>query len=209
MEHNDKDALFTQVRSAHRLLAAYYQRLLPTIEQIAIGLDVDFYVWLPKEFRRPAQLSTNPFDRWQWDMLPGLSTYYLFKQVENTNKLRVGEYLVEFLVDSDSGVDSDIANGDQPDALKLPVGIADAKSTFTISIYVACKNQDRDWHRDIWNSCAPANLCEQPGPTRDVNGSVVSCRFEIPLAELLEEGAEEKVIKLQFTHIFLHLEYFY
>ncbi|MCL1047517.1 hypothetical protein L2737_19635 [Shewanella electrodiphila] len=194
MANMETDELFTQVRTAHRLLAAFYQRLLPSIEQIAKGLDVDFYTWSPKEFGRPAQLSTNPFDRWGWDMLPALSTYYVFKHVEDNNKVRVGEYLVEFLVETDTVVKSDLANGAEPDALNLPQNVGDAKSTLKISVYAPCENSESNWHHNVWNECENHPACETPEPIKDPDTAVVYCGFEVPLADLMKDGAVDVLI---------------
>ncbi|MEZ8688757.1 hypothetical protein AB6D53_14095 [Vibrio splendidus] len=58
MNNSQTEGLFTQVRTAHRLLAAYYQRLLPTLEQIAHSVNTEFYFWHPVRFDKPGK---NPF----------------------------------------------------------------------------------------------------------------------------------------------------
>ncbi len=195
MNSNLSDDLFVQIRTAHRLLAAYYQRLLPTIEQIAKGLDVDFYFWIPKEFNRPCQLTSNPFSRWKWDMVPALSTYYVFKNVKDVNQIRVGEYLVEFLVESDTGVASDIANRNEPDALNLPTSVDDASSILKISIYAPYQDEDKNWYNHLWNPCDVAFSTDFPAPKKDNEMFVVSSALEIPLSELLRDDAVETVVK--------------
>lgn len=188
------DDLFLQVRTAHRLLAAYYQRLLPTIEQIAKDLDTDYYFWTPKEFDRTCQLTSDPFSRWKWDMLPALSTYYVFKNVKDVNQIRVGEYLVEFMVDSDSGVASDIGNGNEPDALNLPTSVDDASSILKISIYAPYQDEDKNWYHYLWRSCDFASSTEFPKPQKDKEMLVVSSAFEIQLSSLLQDNAVDTVV---------------
>ncbi|MCG6307879.1 hypothetical protein K6U49_04495 [Vibrio alginolyticus] len=189
MNNENKEDLFLQIRTAHRLLAAYYQRLLPTIEQISKELELDFYAWTPKEFARPSKLTTNPFDNWQWDMLPALSTYYVFKNVEDVHKLRLGEWLVEFMVDSDTGVDSGAANGAQPDGLLLPISVEEAQSLLKVSIYTPFNNENANWYK-VWNRCQSPKFNDSPLPQVDPDRyPIISCGFELRMSELLEEDA--------------------
>lgn len=194
MNNENKDDLFLQIRTAHRLLAAYYQRLLPTIEQISKELELDFYVWTPKEFARPSKLTTNPFENWQWDMLPALSTYYVFKNVEDVHKLRIGEFLVEFMVDSDTGVVSDAANGGQPDGLSLPISVEEALSLLKVSIYTPFRDENANWYYKVWNCCQHPKFNDSPLPQIDPDRyPIISCGFELPMSDLLEEDAVRKI----------------
>ncbi len=81
-DQNEED-LFLQIRTAHRLLAAYYQRLLPTIEQIANELDLKFYCWLPSEHEKPGNFSTNILN--SVNLEDGRRYYNLFKSPINKN----------------------------------------------------------------------------------------------------------------------------
>jgi len=193
------DELFIQIRTAHRFLASYYQRLLPTIEQIATQLELDFYFWLPREFERPSQLTTNPFERWQWDMLPALSTYYTFKRVEDINKLRFGEYLISFWVISDTGVSSDEMNGVQADALLLKKRPEDSESIMKIGVFTPYKEKDTNWYRNIWSPCPHPQyvaLDEEAKITKDADGyPVVSCGFQVPIAKLMTDDGIKKIIE--------------
>ncbi|WP_439147416.1 hypothetical protein [Vibrio sp.] len=194
MNNKKKEDLFSQVRTAHRLLAAYYQRLLPTIEQLGKALELDFYVWEPKEFARPTRFTTSPFDGWQWDMLPALSTFYVFKSVKDVNKVRVGEYLVEIIIDSDTGVQSEVANGNQPDGIALPTSVEDAQSVLKISVYTPFENQDCNWYHKVWSVCDHPFYSDEPTPKKDDSGyPVVTCGFELPLSALLEKEAVESI----------------
>ncbi|WP_299020925.1 hypothetical protein [uncultured Photobacterium sp.] len=200
MKLNQTDELCTQIRTAHRLLAGYYQRLLPSIEQAAKELGLDFYFWLPREFNRPGRLTSNPFEAWQWDMLPGLSTYYTFKKVEDVNKLRVGEYLVSFWVISDSGVSSEAMKGVQADALSLPTSVQDADSIIKIGIYTPYKNVDQNWFHKVWYPCPHpeyVGLDQSPIVSEDKQGyPIVSCGFQVPISRIMtNEGIEEIVAK--------------
>lgn len=193
MQTHDTDQLFLQIRTAHRLLAAYYQRLLPTIEQIAKGVALDFYAWAPKDFARPGQRSTNPFDRWSWDLLPALSTHYVFGGFNDANKVEIGEYLVDFTVESDTGV---INNSSiEPDGLTLPINVNDAKSLLSINVYVPYQAGPMNWYENIWFACESAKISEEPLPQTDPYVKLVSSGFRVPLDELFLEGSVDVLVK--------------
>ena len=59
-----------QVQVAHRVCAAFYQRLLPTLDKIARDSDFSFWEWGPAETDRPCRSGTDPNSKWAWDMLP-------------------------------------------------------------------------------------------------------------------------------------------
>ncbi|WP_089138947.1 hypothetical protein [Vibrio rumoiensis] len=200
MQTHDTDQLFLQIRTAHRLLAAYYQRLLPTIEQIAKGLELDYCLWQPKDFARPGHRSTNQFDRWHWDLLPALSTYYVFGHFEHSNKVIVGEYLVDFLVNSDTGVTKTNSHG-EPDALSLMTSVENAESTLTINVYAPYQAMTGNWANGVWDGCAKANISESPNPQLDSKKAVVSNGFTIPLTDLFNDNAVECLIERTQTFI--------
>ncbi|MCK8047166.1 hypothetical protein MSG37_19960 [Shewanella sp. 1CM18E] len=200
-EQEQTESLFTQIRSAHRLLASYYQRLLPSIERVASPLGVDFYFWLPREFDRPKQLTSSPFDAWKWDMLPGISTYYTFKKVEDVNKLRMGEYLISFWVISDTGVSSEEMNNVEADGLSLPMSVEDADSIIRVGVFTPFKEVDTNWYYNVWNPCPHPEyvaLNAEPIVAKDVGGyPVVSCGVELPISQLItEKGIQELTDKL-------------
>ncbi|MFT4929385.1 MAG: hypothetical protein ACI8WB_005518 [Phenylobacterium sp.] len=99
------DDLFLQIRTAHRLLAAYYQRLLPTLQAIADELEMTYLEWKPELFNRPGSTRKNIFEQSQWNLLPAMTTRYLFCQDTLTDKIKVGQYIMDFLVVSDTGID--------------------------------------------------------------------------------------------------------
>ena len=85
--NNPNTELLMQVRTGHRLLAAFYQRLYSNLNKLVNELELSFYVWRPMHFDRPAALSKNPFEKWQWDLLPAMSSYYLFKTDFDNNEI--------------------------------------------------------------------------------------------------------------------------
>jgi len=204
---NNEEDLFLQIRTAHRLLAAYYQRLLPTIEQIANELDLKFYSWIPSEFCTPCKFSTNIFDRWQWDLLPANCTRYVFFNAEKKNDIRLGKYMVEFHVISDSGIltENRKSPNNQPDALDLAISPEDAKSVLRVHLYAPYKTREAFWYDGLFDPCSDPVLTHKP-EAQKISDNVHSfiSGFEIPLIELSAENSVENVterIKIFRDHL--------
>lgn len=191
MNSNDTDDLFVQVRTAHRLLAAYYQRLLPAIERIAVEVDTEFYFWTPHRFSSVGQSNSNPFKKWQWDLLPAVVTRYVFKHVNDLAKITQGDYIVEFLVINDSGVNDEKGNS-QPNGLEIQVGVKEAKSVLQVGIYKAIESSDQEFYAQ-WNSLSYPNY--QSPKQCLVDKSFSSIGFEVPISELLTEQGVSSVIE--------------
>jgi len=179
--NNETDDFFVQVRAAHRLLAAYYQRLLPTIEQIAHDANTEFYFWSPVRFNKPGR---NPFKKWQWDLLPAESTRYVFKHISDESKVTINDYIVEFIVINDSGINDEQCKG-QPDALNLKVSVYDAQSILRISIYRAIASIDTDFYKQ-WESGRYPNYNSAVEIESD-NG-FIKFGFEIPVGSLMTDS---------------------
>lgn len=179
--NNQTDDLFVQVRTAHRLLAAYYQRLLPTIEQIAHEANTEFYFWTPIKFDRPGK---NPFKKWQWDLLPAAITRYVFKHISDESKVTLNDYIVEFIVINDSGINDEQCKG-QPDALNLKVNVDESQSILRISIYRAMASIDTGFY-DRWESGRYPDY--STSVDLELDNGFVKFGFETPLESLMTES---------------------
>lgn len=191
------DDLFLEIRTAHRLLAAYYQRLLPTIEDIANAINVNFYCWVPSDFSAPAKQNSNPFSRWSWDLLPANCTRYVFHNAVDNNRVCLGELMIEFFVISDSGTQLENipnSNRNQPDALNLPISVAKATSTLKIHLYAPFQSQEKNWYNSLFSQCIDPKLTSEPNAQRiyeDINCCISG--FEIPLSDLMADNAVETI----------------
>ena len=197
-----QDDLLVQIRTAHRLLAAYYQRLLPSIEKIATQLGSDFYFWEPYKFARPAQRTSNPFSKWAWDMLPAMSTIYVFKNVKEESSIAISDYLISFYVDSDTGVDEEEMNRFEADGLSLTVSVQEAESMVKVGIYTPFKSEQLHWYSNIWSQGAYPTyhtFDAQNQQTKDINGCpIVSSGFEVSVSQLMtEDGIKQLAVKIE------------
>jgi len=191
MNNSQSEDLFTQVRTAHRLLAAYYQRLLPTLEQIAHSVNTEFYFWKPVRFDKPGK---NPFKKWQWDLLPATNTRYVFKQFSSYGAVTLNDYIVEFIVINDSGVNDEEYQA-QPDALKLKIPVSEAASVLRVAIYRAVAEKEGDFYQQ-WEAGSYPNYCDSVEIERD--NLFFKYGFVVPLESLLtEEGVEAITARIQ------------
>ncbi len=185
MNTSSTDDLFTQVRTAHRLLAAYYQRLLPTIENIAKEANTVFDSWTPQLFNRPGK---NPFDKWKWDLLPALVARYIFKSVNDNGKVSRNDYVVEFIVINDSGIVEEKRHH-QPDGLKLKLGVEVAKSVLQVGIYRSAIDSEEPFDKK-WNKGNYPDYSKDGQIKRDNDFVIVG--FEVPLDGLMtDEGISD------------------
>ena len=105
-----------QVRTAHRICAAYYQRILPLIERATEQLDLNYESWRSWGFAFPSRRS-SPFRKYEWDQLPMLNPRFTFTGSEDSDPST--GYLVIITLVTDSLVTYE-TKGDQPQGPRGP-----------------------------------------------------------------------------------------
>lgn len=87
MENLSNQKMLEQVRTAHRLVVGYYKRLFQLLRDVTNGddLQLEYLCWLPSNFSTPCRRTTNVFSGWEWDLLPGIATHYLFCHAKDIN----------------------------------------------------------------------------------------------------------------------------
>jgi hypothetical protein len=183
MNQMSPDDLLAQVRTAHRLLAAYYQRLLPTLMRIARTADTNFDFWLPQQFSAPGRSDVNQFDKWQWDLLPALTPRYVFKKVEGSAKVTRNDYVLEFIIINDTGIYEQDFCG-QPDALNLDLGVTESRSLIQVGVYRAVTDVNAIFF-DEWNQVKYPDYSKDGETKKDKNFVVAG--FEVPIQMLMDE----------------------
>lgn len=146
------DALVAQAQIAHRLIAGFYQRLLPTIKQVAEELNLTFWEWAPSITKPPCRKSSDPTDRWALDMLPLMaSNYYYWSNSEA--EAEAGDVILGIWVTFDYNYSDEdwtqwgVADGQEPDAAKLPMGPA------IVHIFISrCDKPNGESLRELWDA---------------------------------------------------------
>lgn len=152
------DDLVSQAQVAHRLLAGFYQRLLPTIQQVAQQLQLSFYEWEPTVTNRPCRKSSNPADSWAWDMLPIMAHTQRFMRSESRESA-VGDIALDFFVTFDSNYSHrddwskwQISKNKEPDATTTPLGQA------LVELYLGrCEKHHKSDLKELWMNAKDLN----------------------------------------------------
>lgn len=145
------DDLVSQAQIAHRLLAGFYQRLLPTIRQVTQQLQLNFYEWDPTITSRPCRKSSNPADSWAWDMLPLMAHSQSFMRSEGRESA-VGDIALDFFVTFDSNYSHGddwsewkVSKNQEPEANKMPLGQA------MVELYLGrCEKHHKSGLKELW-----------------------------------------------------------
>lgn len=197
MDELQSKELLKQVRTAHRLVVAYYKRLHKVLEDIGkhSELGLEFYMWQPTEYDRPSQRFTNVFKSWTWDMAPGISTEYLFQKKQSKDGLTPGDWLLVLHVVSDTAVTNENLKGNI-DPLKLP-NVNDARSVVRLYL-VAPKHSTAQIHfNELWKDTKQEITMSDKVIVQNLNTDqgFYGAGFEIGLEHLLTESAVEDVVK--------------
>tara|TARA_R110001592_G_scaffold319321_1_gene596859 strand:- start:7555 stop:8199 length:645 start_codon:yes stop_codon:yes gene_type:complete len=198
MDITAKKALFSQVRVAHRLLAAYYNRVHQLIRDVTGDerLGLEFFVWEPTKFDRPCRRTSNILDRWSWDLLPGVIAEYLFLQGSTEKPQQPGEWLLVLHVISDTVVfDEELE--EELDATELSVSADDAHSV--LRCYLVAPHQELDlyWADDIWAYLDDYPKCTE-SPERqcmDDDQQIYASAFEIHFEKLTDKNSADELVK--------------
>ena len=113
------ETLVNQVQQSHRLLAGFYKRILPAIDNLASQFGASFWYWKPTAFDRPCGSSTRPSSKWAWDFLPLVAATLVY--VKNDDGEQKSDLMMEFQLRSDPAVlrEERLQKG-QPDPTALP-----------------------------------------------------------------------------------------
>ncbi|WKC46937.1 hypothetical protein [Pseudomonas veronii] len=116
MTREQATSLVNQVQNSHRLLAGFYRRLLPALDEMAAKFGAGFWFWDPINFDRPCRSATKPSSKWAWDYLPLLNAQFVYARTDEEQQA-----VIQFQLHTDPSVlkRNRQSNG-QPDPLSLP-----------------------------------------------------------------------------------------
>lgn len=192
MNDIESKALFSQVRVAHRLLAAYYQRIQGVIKKVAEdSLELRFYYWRPTRFSRPLRRSGNQLRKWSWDLLPGVQTEYVFVHGEK-KKQQLGDWILRVHVVTDTGVESEES---AKNPLEVKVSPEDGHSVCRFYVVAPRTHLTGDWYGNVWRSLGSVDLASETPYCLNRDKQIYACAFQVPMEELTAEGSAEDLIR--------------
>ncbi|MGY3942203.1 hypothetical protein [Aeromonas tecta] len=181
------EQLVEQLRQAHRLVAGFYQRILPLFDQIAQeSIDATFWYWKPSENGRPCSGSSRPSSSWVWDYIPLFASTHGYRTWDG-DKARAGDMTLALrLYIDDAFKKGSFQRGNSkgmPDPLELKMG----KAVVEVNLF-RC-TQDSELHFDeLWSDIPWPEPTEQ-WTTAAQHQEVEYCVWHVPLAELLADPA--------------------
>lgn len=194
MNHDD---ILIQVRQAHRVCGAFYQRMIPLIQQIAEELELEFNVWAPRYFKRPPQRSTSPFNEWQWNFLPLINAGFVFSFQQEAEKINDDDYVMDIEVVVDSSLDREtyktFYGQEQADACHLHEKVESAESYLKIYLFKAKQSMSGNVFDCLWD-----NYDGYPPLTGVIDKGTDDAKgigFKVPLAQCMEDNAPEILVE--------------
>ncbi len=149
--------LVADVQIAHRLVVAFYQRLLPSLDDIARQLEFDFWYWEPLHTSRPCTSGRQPTKSWLWDMLPLYASTYVYRKVAGGN-LQATDKAIQFLLHVDEGFMPETRKAakirGEPDPLTLPAG----RATLRIDLFKGSVGECNESFDAVWEDTDQPDL---------------------------------------------------
>ena len=203
MDELQSQELLKQVRTAHRLVVAYYKRLHIVLKDIGLHSDLglEFFQWGPTEYLRPCQRRSDVFKSWTWDLAPGISTEYLFQKKQSKDGLIHGDWLLALHVVSDTAVTNENLKGNI-DPLKLP-DVSDSQSVVRLYLIAPNQNLPNMGFDGLWQKAKKDITMsdEVIGQLLNIDKGIYGAGFEIGLEHLLTDTAVEDVVKRIKEHM--------
>ncbi|REL26388.1 hypothetical protein DXX93_07215 [Thalassotalea euphylliae] len=203
---SDSTDLFLQVRTAHRLLASYYQRVHQLISEVIENDDLNLapLMWNSAKFTIPGNRSTNMLERWAWDMLPGVASNFFFYHGDEKGKQALGDWMLAIQHISDTGVfDENIDGTEEPDGKDIEKSVTESETVLRFYIHAPHQKMAYHWIDTIWNDTDYAQVdSEQPVQCLDINDrdKIYVSAFEMKVSELMGQGSAKKLIERIIEH---------
>lgn len=194
MNHDQAELLVTQVQKAHRLLAGFYQRILPAIDNLAGQYNTTFWYWEPSEFSKPCGTSTRPSSKWAWDFLPLVATTLVYVKNEEGG-MRTDDLVMEFHLRCDPSVLREQRDLRQEKGQPDPTSLPPISPSLKVYLYRPLTALDTDL-KQAWEEAAPPS--GEPRAFRSVGKNLQGAWLEIPLAEFVSspQGLSNEISRL-------------
>lgn len=200
---------FTQVRQAHRICGAYYQQILPMLNEVAQKMGASFLLWDTWSFSKPPRPGTNPLDCWKWDYLPMMDVSFVFsKQDQPGTPMAPTDYVLEFKLVTDNELEYyqrvlQYGEDEEPLATKLNVSVEEAQSYLNVYLLSAANN-DATYvsPKDMWESYSGYPDTDSTIQLSE-NNQIKGIGFSVPLMDIADNGGVNRLL----DKISVHREY--
>ncbi|WP_405119758.1 hypothetical protein [Pseudomonas leptonychotis] len=190
MNRDQAASLANQVQRSHRLLAGFYKRMLPALDDLASNFGANFWYWGPISFDRPCNSSTKPSSKWVWDFLPLIAAQFVYTRNDDGNQAAIE---LQLRIDP-SVLPGARPNKGQPNPSNLP------EMTPTLRIYLYwLKANSSTGIKSEWDKAEhPAG---EANSTSSLTDDLRGTWLEVPLADFMQ--APQETVALISKHISL------
>ncbi|TKV10122.1 hypothetical protein [Citrobacter sp. wls619] len=200
---------FAQVRQAHRICGAYYQQILPMINEVAQKIETSFLLWDTWSFNKPPRRGMNPLESWKWDYLPMMDVSFVFgKQKQPSLPMLMTDYVIDFKLVTDSELEyhrrtSQYPKDEEPLATRLKTPVDKSQSYLNIYLFSAANN-DTPYSspEEMWDSYEGYPDTHSKVQFSD-NNQIRGIGFSVPLIDI----ANDNGVNLLVEKILEHREY--
>lgn len=132
---------FSVVRQAHRICAAYYQQILPVLNETAQKLEATFVCWENWSYEKlsPRKNPLDTYSTWKWAFLPAMDMSFVFSFQQAPGTPSAGkDFVLDFRLITDSELSIEYGCKKQevePVATELLVSAEDAKSYLQVYLF--------------------------------------------------------------------------
>lgn len=190
MNRDQAASLANQVQRSHRLLAGFYKRMLPALDDLASTFGTTFWYWGPLSFDRPCNSSTKPSSKWAWDFLPLIAAKFVYIRNDDGNQAAIE---LQLRIDPSVLPEARPKKG-QPNPTDLP----EVTPILRIYLYWLKANSSTDIKSEWDKAEYPAGEADSTSfLTDDLKGTWL----EVPLADFMQ--ASQETVALISKHISL------
>lgn len=186
---------FSGVRQAHRICAAYYQQLLPVLNETAQKLETTFVCWENWSYEK-LTARKNPLDTystWKWAFIPAMDISFVFSHQQEPGTPPAGkDFVLDFRLITDSELSVDYGFKDQeeePVATELTVSAENAKSYLHVYLFsCATESNAYDSPKEMWNNYDGYPQMDSQVHLSD-KGKIKAIGFYLELKEMARDDA--------------------
>lgn len=180
----DAKLMVDQIQNAHRILVAFYQRILPIFDTTANNFEcTTFTHWGPLNTDRVCTKKTRPSTKWAWGFVPLFTSIHVYWKTSG-DKSSTRDLGLSFLLITDDNFLGDklktLKIKGMPDPVSLPLGNAH----IGVYAYKPIKSSKESFET-LWDASGDIddeNL--NTGEWNDVGGGLKSMGFTFPLADI-------------------------
>jgi hypothetical protein len=170
--------LVQQLQQAHRLSAGFYQRVFVALDNLANTFDAQFWYWGPLCFSRPCSQYKWPGDNWSWDLLPMVTSTFVFVANADADSARPGCLLECQLLIDPAVLPEHREKNVRPDPANLPAVEPQLK------VYLCWPKADAGADlKAAWEEVEYPSFAT--GESQDLGKGVQGTWLEVPLADFI------------------------